>query len=142
MSLSIRILIAVFLIAHAWIHASLSWVPVPQPGQLRTPFFPSWRRADVDPRWPINKIGLPADAVRTIGWVLWVLVVATGVVSALGLAGLPLLSSLWMPAAALSALLSILLIAAYWHPWLPVGILIDLLILASLTFHIPASLYH
>lgn len=141
MSLSIRILIAVFLIAHAFIHASLSWVPLPKPGEMRTPFFPSWQRTDVDPLWPIMKTGLPADAIRTIGWVLWIAVAITGLISALGLAGLPGLSMIWQPCAALSSVLSIILIAAYWHPWLPVGILIDLVVLASLLLRIPSSLY-
>jgi hypothetical protein len=141
MSLSIRILIAVFLIAHAFIHASLSWVPLPKPGEMRTPFFPSWQRADVDPLWPIMKTGLPASAVRTIGWVLWVAVTVTGLLSAFGLAGLPGLSAIWQPCAGISAVLSIILIAAFWHPWLPVGILIDLVVLASLLLRIPSSLY-
>ena len=141
MSISIRILIAIFLIAHGFIHASLSWVPTPQPGQMRTPFFPAWWRADVDRQWPAAKLGMPDAEVRTVGWMLWLIATAACVVAGLALVFVPGASQVWMAAGAVSAIASLILLAGYWHPWLPVGVLIDLLILASLALRIPAPLY-
>ena len=37
---TLKVIIAVFFIAHAFIHISLTWVPIPKPGAMRTPFFP------------------------------------------------------------------------------------------------------
>src|SRR5512133_2965149 len=133
-----RILFALFLIAHGWIHMSLAQVPVPQPGGLHTPFMPAWWRDAIDPSWPASRLGLPSSTVQTMGWVLWVLIVA-----GYGLAGLALLlapqqTALWQGLAAAASVLSLLLLGLYWHPWLPVGVLIDLGLLAAVVLRAPA----
>ncbi len=138
---TLKIIIAIFLLAHGFIHISLSWVPTPQPGAMRTPFFPSWKRSDTDPKWPISKLGLPENVVRTVGWLLMLVVTAAFVLAALGLFGVPGLNTLWIPLAAGASIVSIGLTALYWHPWLPVGILLDLAILAAIYFHYPARLF-
>lgn len=141
MSTTLRVFIALFIIAHGYIHLSLSWVPVPQPGAIRTPFFPSWWRADIDPAWPINQTGLSETTIRNTGTILWVVVMVSAVVAALGIFGLAGFASIWIPALVVSSVASVLLITAYWHPWLPVGILIDLALLAGVYMKIPSGLF-
>lgn len=138
---TIKIIIALFFIAHGFIHASLSWVPVPKPDALRTPYFPGWSKADTDAKWPISNLGVPANVVRTAGWLLWLVVTVAFILAALGLFGVPGLSILWIPLAVGGSILSIVLIALYWHPWLPIGILLDLAILAAIYFRFPANLF-
>ncbi len=138
---TLKIVVAVFFIAHGFIHASLSWVPLPKPGAMQTPFLPSWTRKEVSPSWPISKLGLNENVVRTLGWILWLVVTALFVLAGLGLFGLPFLSSLWQNLAALGALLSLVLIALYWHPWYPAGPILDILILAGLYFKFPSDLF-
>jgi hypothetical protein len=138
---TLKMVVAIFFILHGLVHISLSWVPTPQPGAMRTPFFPSWWKADTDAKWPISKLGLPNKVVRIIGSVLMLLVVAAFLLAALGLFGVPGLNTLWIPLAVGASIVSIVLIALYWHPWLPVGILLDAAILAAIYFHYPASLF-
>ena len=138
---TLRIIIALFFLAHGLVHISLSWVPTPQPGALRTPFFPAWWIKDTDPLWPASKLGLSSGIVRTIGWILWILVFAAFFLAALGVFGIPFLSSIWIPLAAAGSIISLLLITLYWHPWFPVGALLDAAILAGLYFQVPAALF-
>ncbi|MEM5773388.1 MAG: hypothetical protein AAGU05_00195, partial [Anaerolineaceae bacterium] len=86
---TVRTLFVLFLLAHGWVHFSLTQVPLPQPGALRTPFFPSWWRNAVDPQWPASKLGLAPETTRTMGWILWVMVVALYVLSAVLLFTMP-----------------------------------------------------
>jgi hypothetical protein len=134
---TLRILFILFLAAHGWIHMSLAQVPVPQPGALRTPFFPAWWRDSVDPAWPASKLGLPSQVSRTLGWVLWVLVTGGFVLAAAALLFAPGQPALWQGFTAGASLLSIVLLALYWHPWLPVGVLIDLALLAVIYLRWP-----
>lgn len=139
---TLKIIIAIFLVAHAFIHISLSWAPIPQPGAMRTPFFPSWKRSNVDPKWPVSKLGLPENVVRTAGWLLVLVVTAGFVLAALGLLGVPGLITLWIPLVTGASIVSIILTALYWHPWLPVGILLDAVMLAAIYFHYPSNLFN
>ncbi len=139
MTTNLRIFLAIFLLAHGFIHASLSWVPAPKPGELKTPFFPAWWNNQTDPSWPIQKLGLSQSIVQNIGWSLWLLTCVAAVVAVLGL--LLQLPQLWIPAIGTMAVISIILILAYWHPWYPIGLAIDLALLASLVFKIPSSFY-
>ena len=135
------IIVALFLIAHGFVHASLSWVPLPKPGAMQTPFLPSWTRSEVSPTWPISKLGFPDSVIRTLGWILWLAVTALFVLAGLGLFGLPLLSTLWPKLATLGAILSIVLVALYWHPWYIAAPILDLLILAGVYFKFPSDLF-
>lgn len=137
----IRILIAIFLIAHGLIHFSLTYVPTPKPGELRTPFWPSWWRADTDPAWLAVKSGLPNSIVRGLGSALWLITLAGFSLAGLGLLGLPGLSQVWGAAAALGAAVSLLLLGLYWHPWLVMAIVINLAVLAGLWLHWPKFLF-
>jgi hypothetical protein len=139
---TLKVIIAVFFIAHAFIHISLTWVPIPKPGAMRTPFFPAWWKADTDPKWPVSKLGLPENLVRISGSILLLGVTIAFCLAALGLLGVPGLNSFWIPLAVGASIVSILLTVLFWHPWLPAGILLDVAILASIYFHFPGSLFN
>jgi hypothetical protein len=139
---SLKIIIAIFFIAHAFIHISLTWAPIPKPGAMRTPFFPSWKRSNTDPKWPISKLGLSDSLVRIAGSILFLAVTVAFCLAALGLLGVPGLNMVWIPLAVGASIASIVLIALFWHPWLPAGILLDVAILAAIYFHFPASLFN
>lgn len=136
-----RIVVAIFLIAHGLIHYSLTYVPVPKPGELRTPFWPSWARTDTDSTWLVSRMGLSNKVVRGIGSALWLLTVAGFAVAGLGLLGIPGLNQIWQGGALLGAAASLTLLVFYWHPWLVAGVLINLAVLAGLALHWPKSLF-
>jgi hypothetical protein len=138
---TLRILIAAFFIAHGWIHFSLTTVPVPAPGALRTPFWPSWKRTDIDPLWPAARLKLAPAAVRMLGSILWVTALTGFCLAGLGLLVLPGTPILWQSTAVIGSAASLILLALYWHPWLPVGVLIDLAVIAAIAFHWPAALF-
>lgn len=126
---TIRSLFGVFLLAHGLITMSLATVPPPAPGALRTPFFPSWWRTDVDNAWPAIRLGITPAVASTVGWLLWLVVLLFFLGAGLGLLGAPILNVAWHPLAAIGAVLSFLLLGLFWHPWLVLGVLINLGIL-------------
>lgn len=137
-STTLRIVFVLFLLAHGWIHMSLAQVPVPQPGALRTPFMPAWWRSAVDPQWPISRLGVSPEVTRTLGWILWVLLVAGYTLAGITLFFAPVQTALWQGATVGASILSLILLALYWHPWLPIGVLIDLALLAAIFLRWPA----
>ena len=137
----VRILIAVLMIAHALVHVSLTYVPVPQPGALRTPYWPSWWRANTDPDWLASRIGLGTDAVRTFGWLLWVGLLAAFVLGGLGLLGVPVLNTVWQLMAIVGSLLSLALLVFYWHPWLVFGAVLNAAFLVAIWQQWPAAIF-
>lgn len=138
---TLRIVLAIFLIAHGLIHYSLTYVPVPKPGELRTPFWPSWARNDTDSAWLVSRMGLSNNVVRGVGSALWLLTVAGFAVAGLGLLGIPGLNQIWQGSAILGAVASLFLLVFYWHPWLVAGVLINLAVLAGVALHWPKSLF-
>lgn len=138
---TLRILIALLLIAHGLVHYSLTTVPVPAPGALRTPFFPSWWRADVDSNWLASRIGLPDTLVRTCGWLLWVALLIGFTLGGLGLIGVPGLNSIWQALLIFGSVASLLLLAFYWHAWLVLGVLINIVVMVSIWRQLPAFFF-
>ncbi len=138
---TLRIMIAIFLIAHGWIHFSLTTVPVPAPGALRTPFFPTWKRPDIDPLWPAARLKLPSNTIRVLGSTLWVSTVIGFCLAGLALLAFPGITLLWQITAGFGAATSLILLGLFWHPWLPIGILIDLVVIAGLILRFPATLF-
>lgn len=137
----IRTLIAVFLVAHAYIHVSLTYVPLPKPGELRTPFWPSWWRDAVDPAWLASRLGLSNGMERGLGSALWLLTAAGFTLTGLGLLFFPRLSQLWGAGAILGSAASLLLLLFYFHPWLVIGAAIDLAVIAGLSLQWPKFLF-
>lgn len=138
---TLRIFTAIFLIAHGLVHYSLTYVPTPKPGELRTPFWPSWSRKDTDPAWLVSKMGLSNNVVRGLGSAIWLLTVAGFALAGLGLLGVPGLNQIWQGTAILGAAASLTLLVFYWHPWLIAGVLINLAVFAGLALHWPKSLF-
>lgn len=138
---TVRVLLAIFIILHGWIHYSLTYVPTPKPGELRTPFWPSWSRSDTDPAWLASKMGLSNGLVRGLGCALWLLTLAGFSVAGLALLFAPGAQAAWSISAAAGAVASLLLLLFYWHPWLVAGVVINLALLAGLWLHFPKYLY-
>ena len=138
---TLKIVLAIFLIAHGFVHISLTYVPISKPGEIRTPYWPSWWRANSDPEWLASKIGLPTNVVRGIGSVLWVISLVGFVLMGLGLFGFPGLNQVWSGVGIVSAVASILLHILFWHSWLIVGLLINLVVLAGLVLQFPKTLF-
>jgi hypothetical protein len=134
MSPAMRIFIIAVLLAHGLVHASLSWVPLPAANGPHTPFWPTWWRDAVDPTWPVNRLGVAAPVARTLGWILWLATLLGFAAAGLGLLGLPGLKAIWQSTAAVSAVISLLMLALYWHPWLVIGVLLDLAVLGALVW--------
>ncbi len=137
----VRVLFAIFMIAHAFIHVSLTYVPLPKAGEMHTPFWPTWTRTDTDPTWPLMKLGLPNQTVRVIGCVLWILAAVSFVLTGLGLFGTPGLNQIWVYSGWVGAITSLLMLVLFWHPWYIAGVVINLAILAGLYFHFPKHLF-
>lgn len=138
---TLRILIALFLIAHASIYYGLTTVPLPKPGEINTPFWPSLSRDAVDSRWLSLRIGLGSNPARLIGWLL-VLVATVGfVLAALGILNVPGLKVVWQPIAIISAVDSLILFAFYWHSWYFVGAAINIAVLLAVWQNWPAALF-
>jgi hypothetical protein len=138
---TLRLLIALFLIFHGLVHYSLTNVPLPEPGKVHTPFWPSWWRDAVDPAWLVSKVGLPSGVVRTLGWLLWAAVVVVFALAGLGMIGIPVLNSAWQMMAVSGAVISLVLLALYWHPWLVMGVAINLAVLVSVWQQWPIALF-
>lgn len=138
---TLRLVVSIFLIVHGLVHVSLTTVPAPVAGALRTPFWPGWWRPNTDPAWFASRLGLPNSTVRTAGWVLWLATAAAFVLAGLGLMGLPGLISIWMLMAVVGAAASLVLHVFYWHPWLVLGVIIDVAVLAALWLRWPAALF-
>lgn len=133
----LRIIIALFLIAHGWMHYSLTTVPLPKPGELHTPFWPGWKRSAVDATWPASRLGLPDATVRWLGCVLMLAATLRFALAGLGLLGIPGLHSIWQGMVIFSSAASLILLALYWHPWLVMGVVISLGAVLAIWQHWP-----
>ena len=115
-------LLALLLIAHGLVHASLNAVPYGP----ATPFWPSFWRPETGHSWFLQAIGLDVETNRVVGGVL--LVVATGgfVLAGMAFAGWAVPHAWWPAPGLASAAASLLLFALFPHPWLVVGIALTL----------------
>ena len=134
---TIRILFAIFLLAHGFMHAGLANVPLPQPGGIKTPFWPSWWRDNTDSTWPASKLGLPENVVRTAGWLLWLAALAAFVAAGLGILGVPGLKAVVAVTAGAGAVLGLLVLGLYWHLWYVAAVAINLAILLGVVLRWP-----
>ena len=122
-----KILIALFLIAHGLVHAGLAAAPDPNAAEEKPgAFFTSPERS-----WLFSNLGL-SPAVQWIGIALVAAATLGFVFSGLGVFGVPGLSEIWRTLAVASAVVSLLLLILFWHLWLIVGVLIDIGILVAL----------
>lgn len=122
-----KILIAIFLIAHGLVHAGLAAAPDPKdPDEKAGAFFTSAKRS-----WLLSKLGLSPNAIQWIGIGLVSLSTIGFVLAGLGVFGVAGLDTIWRTIAIISAAISLLLLILFWHRWLVIGVLIDLVILAE-----------
>ena len=123
-----KIIIALFLIAHGLVHAGLAAAPNPNDTEAKPgAFFTSPERS-----WLLPQLGLNAAAVQWIGIILVAVATLGFVLAGLGVFGVPGLAEIWRTMAVISAAVSLLLLVLFWHPWIIVGALIDIGILIAL----------
>lgn len=136
----LKFVLGAFLVAHGLIHWSLATVPTPKPGELNTPFWPSWWRNDSNSAWLVTAMGLDRAAVRAFGALLWMAATAGFVAAGLGVMGVPVLHDWWRPLAVASVVASLPLFVLFWHPWLVVGAALDVAIMVLLLWvHWPST---
>ena len=130
-----KILFAVFLLAHAAIHASyISPPPAATAGGPAWPF-------ELGRSWLLSPIGLSADMTRIVGiGLLALLVIGFGIAALATLGVVPM--TLWPGAVVVGAVASTALLVLFFHPWLVAGVGIDLALLwaALVVDWTPASL--
>jgi len=124
----LKIVLAIFLIAHGLVHSILALAPTPgDPDAKPGAFFTAVERS-----WLLPQLGLNAATIRWIGIILVALSTFGFILAALGILGVPGLSTIWRTTAVASACVSLLLLILFWHSWLVVGVLIDVGILIAL----------
>jgi hypothetical protein len=116
-----KILVGVFLLAHAGIHVSFI---SPRPAQ--TTGGPAWP-FDLAHSWLLTPLGLGPDVTRVLGLALLAVTVGSFALAALAAIG-PAPAGMWMPAIVVGAIGSIGLLGVFFHPWLVLGIVIDLVL--------------
>ena len=114
-----RILLGLFLIAHALIHAGYL-----SPAPPRTAGGPEWP-FDMGRSWVVTSAGVPSDLVRTIGAILVVATVILFVGSGLATMEFVVPRDWWPSLVTSGAIASVLLLVIFLHPWLVLGLLID-----------------
>ena len=125
-----KIIIALFLIAHGLVHAGLAAAPNPSdPDAKPGAFFTSPDRS-----WLLPRLGLNSSPIQWIGITLVVLSTLGFVLAGLGVFGVPGLAEAWRTIAVVSAGISLILLVVFWHPWIIVGVLIDIGIIISLVW--------
>jgi len=138
---AVRILIALFLIAHGLVHMIMATIPVNETSGARDPYFPSWWRSNTDPAWPASRLGLSPNIVRTAGYILWMAALVLFLAAGLGLLGVPGLRAIWVSLAAIASVVSLVMAALFWNPNYVGVLLINLAILAVLYLRWPAVLF-
>jgi hypothetical protein len=118
-----KIFVALFLILHGLVHIILALVPSPGADEpvFATFFSNSW-------------LGLSESAGKPLAFILAALATVGFVAAGLGLLDFLVPFDWWRTLAAVSAVVSLLLLVIFWHPYVIVGLLIDVLILVVVLF--------
>lgn len=117
-----KILFAVFLLAHAAIHASYI-----SPRPPATAGGPSWP-FELGRSWLLSPFGLSADMTRLVGiGLLSLLVIGFGIAALATFGIVPM--TLWSGAVVVGAVASTAMLVLFFHPWLVAGVGIDLVLL-------------
>lgn len=113
-----RLLLAVFLLAHAGIHAGfLSPQPQATAGGPQWPF-------DLSRSWILTPLRVPRELTRLLGMALVGTTVGAFVLAAVATVGL-LPAGIWAPAVAVGVVASASLLILFFHRWLIFGFIID-----------------
>lgn len=125
-----RVFFGAFLIGHALVHL-MYFVPEPPVDQtsMQWPFH-------LDRSWALSGLGTSSQTIRVIGVVLAILVVV-----GFTAAGMALLLDLgwWTGVAVASAVVSLVLLAAYIQPLIALGLVIDLFVLSLILLQWPST---
>ncbi|MCP4416743.1 MAG: hypothetical protein GY805_08975 [Chloroflexi bacterium] len=99
----LKIVLAIFLIAHGLVHAGLATAPNPaDPEGKPGAFFTAVERS-----WLLPQLGLSGTAVHWIGIALVALSTLGFILAGLGIFGVAGLSAIWRTVAAISAIISL-----------------------------------
>ena len=112
-------LLAGFLVAHGLIHL-LFFAPAPAASASG----PEWP-FDLGQSWLVGNAGLDAGLARAIGAALVIVVAGAFVLSGLATAGVAVPSGWWRPLVAVSAVISVVMLALFFNPQLLLGLAID-----------------
>lgn len=117
-----KLLVALFLLAHAAIHAS--YVSPRPPATAGGPAWPF----ELGRSWLLSPLGASPDATRIVGTALLAVTLAAfalAAVSALGVVP----TAVWMPAVVIGSVASLGLLGLFFHPWLVLGMAIDIVLI-------------
>ncbi len=118
-----RWLLAGFLVAHGLIHLMfLAPAPTPAEGAAEWPF-------DMAGSWLVTGPGMDFNLVRIVGYALMGAVVVAFALAGLATVGIVVPSEAWRPLVAVSAVVSIVLLAVFFSPHLVLGLGIDAVLL-------------
>jgi len=118
----VRLLVAGLLLAHAAIHAGfVSRRPPARPGAPPWPF-------DLGRSWLHARLGVPAGAVRALGFALVAVTIGGYALAALATVGI-LPAGAWGATVSVGSIASLALLLIGFHPWLAAGVAIDLVLL-------------
>ncbi|HET6443433.1 MAG TPA: hypothetical protein VFI27_02545 [candidate division Zixibacteria bacterium] len=118
-----KIIVAVVFILHGLVHGILAMVPSPGANEpvFATFFSSSW-------------LGLSDSAGKPLAFILATLATVGFVAAGLGLLDFLVPFDWWRTLAAVSAVISLLLLVIFWHPYVIVGVVIDVVILVVVLF--------
>jgi hypothetical protein len=117
-----KILLAVFFVAHAAIHAS--YISPRPPVTAGGPMWPF----ELGRSWLLSPLGLSADMTRLVGiGLLAIVLIAFGIAALATFGTLP--AATWPGAVVIGAVASTAMLLMFFHPWLLAGVAIDLVLL-------------
>jgi len=122
----IKVLVALFLLAHAGIHASFV-----SPRPAATAGGPAWP-FDLGRSWLLSPLGAGSELTRPLGLALLAVTLAGFAVAALSALGIGP-ASLWVPSVIVGGVASIALLGLFFHPWLALGVAIDIVLIWAVT---------
>ncbi|HET9540115.1 MAG TPA: hypothetical protein VFQ46_05910 [Candidatus Limnocylindria bacterium] len=111
------------LVGHALVH--LAYVT---PAPPHAEGAPEWPFA-VGESWPVTHLGVSADVVRPVAYLLVTVVLVALVGAGLAIIGLVVPSAWWHALVVTGAGASLLLLTMCFHPWLVIGVAIDVVLL-------------
>ena len=117
-----KLLIALFLLAHAAIHGAFV-----SPRPPATADGPAWP-FELGRSWLLGPIGVDPELGRYLGIALVATVFCAFALAALTAVGIAPAGA-WTPSIALGSVASVALLMLFFHPWLALGVGIDLLLL-------------
>ena len=131
-----RTMIGLLFIAHGLVHAALAAAPNPDATPEKAlAFFAVPKRS-----WIFFRINLHPGAVKWIGLILVGLATIGFVLSGIGVLTAGGLNTIWRTIAAISSVISLILLILFWHRWLPIGFLINVVVLAMIIGIIPNNI--